>query len=130
MPLVARHYRHSLLLILATFLWLVSGLLLIGLLFSFVLMLAMGREQAGDSAKLAAVFLGGWVFLRVIRFLIARKVSCPLCHGHILQKKKCRMHQESRKLGPLSHRQTLQLDVATRAKFTCMFCGTPYRLRR
>lgn len=126
MPLVARHFKRSLVLILATFLWFVSGLLLIGLLVSFVLMLAIDKEYA----KLAAVFLGGWVVLRVIRFVIARKVSCPLCHGHLLQKKKCRMHQESRKFGPLSHRQTMMVDVATRGRFTCMFCGTPYRLRR
>jgi uncharacterized membrane protein len=129
-PVAARHYKYSLVLILATFLWLVSGVLLVGLLVSFVEMLAVGRDHAGDYAKFAAVFLGGWMILRVIRFIIARRVTCPLCHGHILQKKKCRMHQDSRKLGPLSHRQSMMLDVATRAKFTCMFCGTPYRLRR
>lgn len=130
MPVAARHFKHSLLLIVATFLWIVSVVLVVGFAYSFVLMLMMGRENAGDHALFAALYLGGWAVLRLIRFILARKLSCPLCHGHILQKKKCRMHQESRKLGPLSHRQTMMLDVATRAKFTCMFCGTPYRLRR
>lgn len=70
-----------------------------------------------------------------IIFLIARYSNglgthCPLCHGTPLFEKRCHKHRFANKFLFLGHRASTVLSIVTRGKFNCMYCGTPFRLKK
>jgi hypothetical protein len=74
--------------------------------------------------------LGLFGVLRVTAFVKARHLSCPLCHGTVIQNKSCRKHRNSHCIPLLGHLWTVVVDVLFRAGFRCMYCGTAFRLRK
>ncbi len=73
---------------------------------------------------------GGYVGIRITTYIFALKVRCPLCHGPVFHEKRCTKHRDARKIGPLSYRLSTILDTLADGIFTCMYCGTPFRLRK
>ena len=126
MPVAARHFKDARRVVCAIFVWLVSALLLVSAAVAVVLMVMVDRSYGVLFLVSMAVYIG----VRVLRFAMGRRLSCPLCHGSILQKKKCRMHRDARKLGFLNYTQSLLMDAALHGRFTCQYCGTPFRLLR
>lgn len=126
MPVAARHFRGARKIVLAIFLWLLSVMLVVMAVASVFLMVTKDRSYG----VLFLLALGSYLVLRLIRFAMGRTLSCPLCHGHILQSKKCRKHRDASRHGILGYAQSLLLDATIQGRFTCMYCGTPFRLLR
>lgn len=88
--------------------------------------------QAGD--RLAGwLALGGLVLFAVTRglaFLLSRHLNCTLCHGPVLEERSCHKHPDAVKIRPLSYRSSAVVSLLSRGSFRCMYCGTPYRLKK
>ncbi|CAN5445513.1 hypothetical protein BH23VER1_BH23VER1_34730 [soil metagenome] len=74
--------------------------------------------------------LAGYILVRITTYIYAVKVRCPLCHGPVFHQKRCTMHRDAHKIGPLSYRLSAIVDALSVGIFTCMYCGTPFRLRK
>ena len=81
----------------------------------------------GVQAVIAIVAYG---ILRSLRYVHAISLSCPLCHGPVLHEKKCHKHRYASRYLLFSYRASLLLDIITRLHFNCMYCGTPFRLKK
>ncbi len=80
--------------------------------------------------KLFVVLALIYVFVLAIRWIHGSNVSCPLCHGRILHHSKCHKHRDARRVGLFGYTSSLFVDILLKGKFTCMYCGTPFRMRR
>ena len=76
------------------------------------------------------IAIGVYVLFRVLRYFHAVGLKCPLCHGPILYEKKCHKHRYASRYLLFGYRASLIFDVVTRGVFNCMYCGTPFRLKR
>lgn len=90
-------------------------------------MLWTGDRSLGTYA-LAGLALCG--IGRFLVFVLSRSLSCTLCYGPVMQEKGCRKHRDAQRLPLLSYRASTALAVATTGHFRCMYCGTPFRLRK
>jgi hypothetical protein len=74
-------------------------------------------------------------FATFLVFMVARysnglNTKCPLCHGTPLHEKRCHKHRFANKFLFFGHRTSTVLSILTRGKFNCMYCGTPFRLKK
>lgn len=128
----ARPFRTPGRLSFAVFLTTVGGLLLAAggvLLFLMV----RARDTPEDSQRFGFWFLGvfgAYLLVRVWAYVLSRRIMCPLCHGPVLHERRCHKHRDAHRCGPLSFRLTTVCDILTRGMFTCMYCGTPFRMRK
>ena len=90
-------------------------------------MVATGDRSSG---LLALGFLSGFVVLRVIGSLLTQNLRCQLCQGTVLRDRGCHKHRDADKLPMLTHRLSAALRVVFTCAFTCMYCGTPFRLKK
>ena len=93
---------------------------------------AAGLWRAGDS-------LAGWLALgglllftvgRVLAFVLGQHLNCTLCHGPVLAEKKCHKHADAFRIRPLSYRSSAALSLLSTGSFRCMYCGTPFRMKK
>lgn len=122
-----RQFREPARLMLGVFLALVGWLLAGGALAALVAMIVKSDRIFGF---LFLGLFGGFVLFRILSYLQGLRLKCQLCHGPILQQKRCHMHRNAAKFGPLSYRNSTVLDIIGDGVFRCMYCGTPYRLRK
>lgn len=78
----------------------------------------------------ALVSLVVFLIFQVARYSNGMATHCPLCHGTPLYEKTCRKHRLANKFGFLNHRASTVLSIVTRGRFNCMYCGTPFRLKK
>lgn len=90
--------------------------------------LAFTGERMHGVIALAGLVMFG--LCRLIAFGLSRSLSCQLCHGPVLHEKRCRKHSEAQKIPGFSYRASTVLIALTTGGFRCMYCGTPYRLRK
>ncbi|MEZ5301710.1 MAG: hypothetical protein R3F11_13825 [Verrucomicrobiales bacterium] len=104
----------------------------------------MLRHALGAIGVLAAMFATGdrqhgiWflgilalhLVFRIWRYSHVIRLSCQLCHCPILHSRRCHKHRNATKLPLIGHRASAALEVFFRHGFTCMYCGTKYRLWR
>lgn len=77
--------------------------------------------------------LGGLVvftLMRALGFFLGQRLHCTLCHGTVLHEKRCHKHAEAFRIAPLSYRSSAVVSILGSGSFRCMYCGTPYRLRK
>lgn len=79
---------------------------------------------------LALSLLAGFGFARLLAYFNNRHLSCSLCHGTILHEKRCRKHANASRFPGLSYRAATATSVLCTGNFRCMYCGTPYRLKK
>jgi hypothetical protein len=86
----------------------------------------------GDRADgyIALGSLGLFGLCRLFAFLNNEKLHCTLCHGTVLHEKRCRKHADAVRIPGLSHRAATVASVLCTGGFRCMYCGTPYRLKK
>jgi hypothetical protein len=123
----ARHFHRS------GYAYLVAALLFLAMvaLVSFVtfgVLMALTRDRNMGLVALASC--AAFVLLRLIAAWHTRKLTCGLCHGTLLHEKRCLKHERAEKWPLLGHRSTAVLRIIFTLGFTCMYCGTPYRLRK
>ncbi len=82
------------------------------------------------SGVAALIGLGVFGIARLFSFLLSRSLTCPLCHGPVVHEKRCHKHSDAQRLPLMSYRGTVVLSVLFTLGFRCMYCGTPYRLRK
>ena len=126
MPIAARHFNRPKAILLGAFLWLLQLLLICTALVMLGLMFWVDKG-------FGLWFIGtaiGVAFLWLVRFIHSRSVTCQLCHGKILHSSQCHKHVDARRHGMFSYTSSLYVDVVGSGKFTCMYCGTPFRLKK
>lgn len=79
---------------------------------------------------IALGFLGGFVVLRIVGSLLTQNLRCQLCQGTVLRDRGCHKHRDAAKLPFITHRLTAALMVVLTSAFTCMYCGTSFRLKK
>ena len=78
----------------------------------------------------ALALLAGFVLCRLLAFLNNRNLQCTLCLGTLLHEKRCRKHAEASRIPGLSYRAATVIRILFTGGFKCMYCGTPFRLRK
>jgi len=98
---------------------------------AFVLIVAR-MFVSGDRGLgfVALGFLAGFVILRALAWCFTHNLRCQLCHGHVLRDRGCHKHRDATKLPLLSHRLSTAMMVVVSRAFTCMYCGTLFRLKK
>ena len=93
---------------------------------------AAGMAINGDRTRgvIALGCLAGFVLLRVLAAWNASVLTCPLCHGGVLQEKCCRKHANAKRLPFFGYRALVVLSTVFTTRFTCMYCGSPFRLKQ
>ena len=90
------------------------------------LWLTEGKEWGEYALACMAVF----VIARLCAAWNTHRLTCPLCHGTVLHEKRCRKHKEARKLPLIGYRATAVLSLLCTGLFSCMYCGTLFRLKK
>jgi hypothetical protein len=78
----------------------------------------------------ALACLGSCVLLRLWAVWYTHRLRCPLCHGTVLQEKRCLKHSEAGKWPLISYTASVAFQVLLTWRFHCMYCGMNYQLRR
>ena len=100
---------------------------MVGFILCGVKMWLTGGREWGEYA-LACMAL--FVFGRLTAAWHTHRLNCPLCHGTVLHEKRCRKHRDARKLPLIGHRATAVLSLLCTGLFSCMYCGTQFRLKK
>ncbi|MBP7948426.1 MAG: hypothetical protein KA004_02135 [Verrucomicrobiales bacterium] len=74
-------------------------------------------------------FIGHVVF-RVARYSNGTSTHCPLCHGTPLHENRSRKHRFANKVLFFGPRTSSVLKILFTGTWNCMYCGTPFRLKR
>jgi uncharacterized Zn-finger protein len=107
-------------------LWVLQGgAVLIGII-ALALTFLIGKTYGILFLGMVFVFVG----IRMLRWGHSRSVSCPLCHGKVMHGSQCHKHREASRRRPFGYISSLFVDVALFGRFNCMYCGTPFRLKR
>jgi hypothetical protein len=107
--------------------WMLAAAALVCLVQVFT---AAGGDLQRQRALAFFACLGAYLVVRLVTFFHAMRLKCPLCHGPVLHEKRCHMHRDARRIGFLSYRVSAILDILAGGVFNCMYCGTPFRLRK
>jgi hypothetical protein len=83
-----------------------------------------------DFGVQVVVAIVAYAILRAFRYFHGLSLSCPLCHGPMLHEKKCHKHKYASRYLLFSYRASLILDIVTKLHFNCMYCGTPFKLKK
>jgi hypothetical protein len=86
-----------------------------------------------DDRQWMVYALGGlitFLIFQVAAYSNGLHTTCPLCHGTPLHEKRCRKHRFANKFLFFSHKVSTVLSILTRGRFNCMYCGTPFRLKK
>ena len=94
----------------------------------FAVLLLIRREPVHGFAALALLAVFG--VARGLALLHNRHLTCTLCHGTVLSEKRCRKHDRAFRIPGLSYSASAALSVLCTGRFRCMYCGTPYRVRK
>jgi len=99
-----------------------------GALVFFGIQFVLFRQEIDGLISIAAVLCV--VGVGLVRMLHGNRVTCPLCHGQVLARRRCRMHRNAKRYWPLSYRASALIDMTVRGIFHCPFCGTLFRLKK
>lgn len=78
----------------------------------------------------ALIALVTFIFAQIARYSNGQSTHCPLCHGTPLFEKRCHKHRFANKFLFFGHRTSTVLRILTRGTFNCMYCGTPFRIKK
>jgi predicted RNA-binding Zn-ribbon protein involved in translation (DUF1610 family) len=123
----ARPFRRPVRMWFAALLFLASYAALITFMVLAARMFISGDRTQG---VVALSTLGGFVALRLLAMWQATVLTCPLCHGGVLQEKRCRKHGNAKRLPFFGYRPLVVLSTVFTARFTCVYCGSPFRLKQ
>lgn len=71
-----------------------------------------------------------FIVFQIARYSNGLSTHCPLCHGTPLHEKRCHKHRLANRFLFFGHKTSTVLSILTRGKFNCMYCGTPFRLKK
>jgi hypothetical protein len=79
---------------------------------------------------IALAGMGTFIITRGLASLLARSLTCHLCHGPILKEKRCLKHADAKRLPVLGYRSLAVLSTLFTGGFRCMYCGSEFKLRK
>jgi uncharacterized Zn-finger protein len=128
MPLQAsaRHFPNSSSIWFGMILWIFHCAVVVTGIVALTLTFLVGKSYGIIFIGMAFAFAG----IQMLRWGHSRSVSCPLCHGKVIHGSQCRKHREASRRRPFGYISSLFVDVALFGRFNCMYCGTPFRLKR
>lgn len=128
MPLQAsaRHFPKSSSIWFGMILWIFHCAVVVTGIVALTLTFLVGKSYGIIFIGMAFAFAG----IQMLRWGHSRSVSCPLCHGKVIHGSQCRKHREASRRRPFGYISSLFVDVALFGRFNCMYCGTPFRLKR
>jgi hypothetical protein len=71
-----------------------------------------------------------FIIFQIASYSNGLNTHCPLCHGTPLHEKRCHKHRLANKFLFFNHKTSTILSILTRGRFNCMYCGTPFRLKK
>lgn len=122
-----RTFKRPVLLWVTALLFLVSFLALLVFIVCGTIMFIENNRQMGFYALAAFALM---VITRLAAAINSRRLHCHLCHGTVLHEKTCRKHDSVRRLPLLGYRSLTVLSTVFTAGFTCMYCGSLFRLKK
>jgi amino acid transporter len=94
----------------------------------FALRMYLEHNKAMGIYALAAI--GVLVIARVWASINSRNLTCHLCMGPVLHEKTCHKHHDAKRLPIFGYRAATVLSTLFAGGFSCMYCGTPFRLKK
>lgn len=91
-------------------------------------MAILTRDFLMGSTAVALAML--YALLRGIAYLLSYKLTCSLCHGKLLHSGPAHKHREAKRIPLLGWVWPVMLGTLFLGRFFCMYCGTPFRLRK
>lgn len=122
-----RTFKRPVLLWFTALLFLISFMALIAFVVCGALMFLDHNRQMGLYALGAFALM---VIARLAAAINSRRLHCHLCHGTVLHEKTCRKHDSVRRLPLFGYRSLVVLSTIFTGGFTCMYCGSLFRLKK
>ncbi|MGI8605179.1 MAG: hypothetical protein ACR2OZ_19580 [Verrucomicrobiales bacterium] len=66
----------------------------------------------------------------LLRHYHGRRTHCPLCHGTPFHEQPSQKSRDATKFPLLSYRTSTVVSLLFSGQYRCMYCGTPFRLKR
>jgi hypothetical protein len=79
---------------------------------------------------MAGVGMVGYVVLAGVRYHHGRHTLCPLCRGPVFHVQRSVKSRGATKIPGLDYRTSIVLSLFLVGRYRCMYCGTPFRLKR
>ena len=79
---------------------------------------------------LAVGSLAAYVILSIWRHFHGKRVYCSLCRGPVFHSQRSAKHRDATKIPGLGYRSSIVLSLFFTGRYNCMYCGTPFRLKK
>ena len=100
--------------------------------------LALTRAQSltdwsGADRTWGVVFLAaltGYILCSVWRYYHGKRTICSLCRGPVFHVQRSSKNRDATKWPGLGYRTSAVLSIFFTGRYNCMYCGTPFRLKK
>jgi len=74
--------------------------------------------------------LGGYILCAAWRYYHGKRTLCSLCRGPVFHVQPSSKHRDATKWPGLGYRSSAVLSLFFTGRYNCMYCGTPFRLKK
>lgn len=87
-----------------------------------------GADQTWGVLFLAA--LAGYILCSAWRYYHGKRTICSLCRGPVFHVQRSSKNRDATKWPGLGYRTSAVLSIFFTGRYNCMYCGTPFRLKK
>jgi len=87
-----------------------------------------GQDQTWGLVFLAA--LAGYILFSAVRYYHGKRTICSLCRGPVFHVQNSSKNRDATKWPGLGYRTSVVLSLFFTGRYNCMYCGTPFRLKK
>ena len=90
-------------------------------------------DWSGQDPTWGLVFLSalaGYILFSVWRFYHGKRTVCSLCRGPVFHVQRSAKNRDATKWPGLGYRTSAVLSMLFTGRYRCMYCGTPFRLKK
>jgi hypothetical protein len=90
-------------------------------------------DLSGAERLWGLLFLGalaGYIAFSAVRYYNGKRTLCSLCRGPVFHVQRSSKHRNATKWPGLGYRTSLVLSLFFTGRYNCMYCGTPFRLKK
>lgn len=102
-----------------------------------LVMFLMSKPELENLSPAASLWGGvllasilAYFMFTIWRFFHARRTLCSLCRGSVFHAQKSSKSRDATKYPGLSYGSSTALSLVLTGKYRCMYCGTPFRLKK
>lgn len=126
MKLNTSYYRHSMKLMLTSYLVIASWLLLLLCILLFI----YGFIEINFNHQILYVSFYAFLFLSSMAIFFGLTLKCPNCDKRFLMETLGIKHRNAKHLYHLDYWASTVIDVIFNKQFTCMYCGKTVNLKK